>query len=234
MIQFQMTDCPEEREQAYRLRYEVYVEEFGYPFRAEQQSIHDELDLSAIHFQLKRGDTLIGTARANAISTLTDARIWERYGIVKSNLREPASVGIASRFILAKGSRGGPHFCKFLQEIYVWGLHHGFRSTYLDASPQLAPMYARLGWTQCAATYLDNALGVRIPMYLDMLDEAHLHTIRSPLYKSLQRAFSGTPPHPQPRERTPLPAQIDPFRSTRLHGSGSGSHSLQTASFPAL
>jgi len=190
MIRFETTDCPEEREQAYRLRYEVYVNEFGYPFQAEGQAIRDEMDQSAIHFLLKRGGSLIGAARANAISALTDFRIWERYGIAKSQLRVPESVGIASRFILAKCSRGGPHFCRFLQDIYVWGLHHGFRSTYLDASPQLAPLYLRLGWAQCAPNYHDHALGVRIPMHLDMLDEGHLADIRSPLRKSLMQALA--------------------------------------------
>jgi predicted GNAT family N-acyltransferase len=233
MIEFQTTDCPEELEQSYRLRYEVYVGEFGYPFRSDKQSIRDEMDVSAIHFQLKRGATLIGTARANAISNLTDARIWERYGIDKSNLREPESVGIASQFILTKCSRGGTNFCRFLQEIYGWGLQNGFRATYLDASPQLAPMYARLGWTQCAATYLDDALGVRIPMFLNMLDGAHLRAIRSPLHKSLQKALNEIQPHPQPLERILPPAQTAPCRNTTPHGSASGSHSFQTFSFPA-
>lgn len=191
MISFETTTCPDSRRQAYRLRYEVYVNEFGYPFEAPQQEIQDAMDSRAILFMLKRDGHLIGTARANALSTIEDQTVLDRYGIHKGRYQALDSVGIASRFILDRDSRGGPYFCRFLQDIYVWGLHHGFRTTYLDASPQLAPMYQRLGWAQCAPTYQDHALGVRIPMFLDMLDADHLKSIRSPLRKSLAQALEA-------------------------------------------
>lgn len=189
MITFQTTDCPEECRQCYRLRYEVYVNEFGYPFESSDETIRDDWDDTAIHFVLKQGCRLIGTARANDLTSIPNPRGWERYGILRDSIANPRSIGIASRFILDKAARGGTYFCRFLQEIYKWGLRHDFRATYLDASPQLAPLYYRLGWRQSAAVYHDAYLGERIPMYLDMLDASHLEQVHSPLLKSLAQAL---------------------------------------------
>ena len=68
MLEIRLAKTPKEKEQVFKLRYQIYVEELGYTqhyANHEQKRIEEPLDKSGHIFVALKNCNLVGTARSN-------------------------------------------------------------------------------------------------------------------------------------------------------------------------
>ena len=184
---FQIATTAEERDAIYRLRYDVYVREFNYPFPASPERLSDCWDASAVHFALKDGEPLLGAMRVNcAVSLAHDEAVVERYQLGNVSGCPLENLYLASRAIFTREARGGRHLRHMLREVFRWGLDQEVRVCVIDSSPRLVPLYERLGWVRYADHFQDAALGERVPLLLRLTDHDYLRSISSPFSSVLE------------------------------------------------
>ena len=181
MITISQAGTPQEREAAFQLRYEVYIREFDYPFRASAARLTDEWDSMATIFLLEENGHLIGTARMNsAVSLPGTEEVERRYRLSSFPECPPKKIFIGSRAILSRAARGGRQFRFLFREIFRWGVTNDVRLAIIDSSPALVPLYLRLGWVRYPNNFQDPALGERVPLVLRVTDHDYLQRIDSP------------------------------------------------------
>lgn len=183
-----------QREQVYRFRYDIYVQELGrYGDVADHEGrrlveVEDELARLKL---VKNGDQVIGTARLSwgGVPGALNERIVEQYDLrpfLDAVPHEHLAVG--ERLMFAPEYRGGPLLFKFVSESLTEFREMGIQLFFGDCEPHLLNSYQSLGYRPYTRRHVNKAeTGYLIPIVFVTGDLDYLRSIGSPLAKVLDR-----------------------------------------------
>ena len=179
-----------ERQEVYRFRYAVYVEEMGKSppdANHERRVLMDRFDATASLYLLRDGEgALVGTLRINHLAALESAQEALR-PIPLEPLLEQASLknlSYTSRLMLRADWRGGSSLALLCNRIFADSLEEGIRFDLCHAHPGLIELYEQLGYRRFCAGITLPGVGYQVPMLLALRDRAHLRRCRSPLMRN--------------------------------------------------
>lgn len=179
-----------ERQEVYRFRYAVYVEEMGKSppdANHERRVLMDRFDATASLYLLRDGEgALVGTLRINHLAALESAQEALR-PIPLEPLLEQAplkNLSYTSRLMLRADWRGGSSLALLCNRIFADSLEEGIRFDLCHAHPGLIELYEQLGYRRFCAGITLPGVGYQVPMLLALRDGAHLRRCRSPLMRN--------------------------------------------------
>jgi CRP-like cAMP-binding protein len=184
-----------EKEEIYRLRYEVYIEEMEGARRhpeadTDHRRFRDELDDYAVQFYIKQDGVIVGCARVN----LRRDGPWEcedRFDLERFHPAYPNQVAMASRFALRREARGTILMLQLSGAIAEFLCDQDQRFCFLDCHPELLPLYSRLGFRIYKPGFKHPNYTYVVPMVFVYGDLEHLEQVRSPLLP-IARRYPGT------------------------------------------
>ena len=179
-----------ERQDVYRFRYAVYVEEMGKSppdANHDRRVLMDRFDATASLYVLRDGEgALVGTLRVNHLAALESPQEALR-PIALEPLLEQApleTLAYTSRLMLRADWRGGSSLGLLCNRIFADGLDQGMRFDLCHAHPGLIELYEQLGYRRFCAGITRPGVGYQVPMLLALRDRAHLRRCRSPLMRN--------------------------------------------------
>ncbi|MGE0616065.1 MAG: GNAT family N-acyltransferase [Bacteriovoracia bacterium] len=186
-VRFEQVQDPERRDQCYRLRYDVFVEEQGLTTSANStfRILADELDESAVLLGAFDGDEAVATSRIN----YTDherSPYRALYDLDEQEAALPGRVSVISKLVIATSHRHSSVFLRFCRYMYRQQLERNIAHCFVGCAPALAGLYAKLGFRPYKAAIDVEGFGPIQPMLLDVFNEAYLNEIRSPLLPILK------------------------------------------------
>lgn len=178
-----------------RLRYEVYVEEMG---RRQPHADHavreirEPLDGEGMVLGAFLADgAAVGTLRVNTTAS-PSIEFRELYGWEARAAAFPGATFLASKLVVARSRRQHSTAVDLMRAGARLGVRNGWRFAWLDANAHLVQLYTRLGFRLQHERHHPLFGRVSI-MELDLLDTAHLQSIRSPLVRDrLERLVPNT------------------------------------------
>jgi GNAT superfamily N-acetyltransferase len=199
-----------DREAIYRLRYDIYVEEMGYPFPGADhlgRRLAEPMLRPTRLLMAEEGGALVGTLQFNwgAECGFTDheRRIYRLSDFVAFVGDE--SVMIAGRFMTRPSHRDTDLPALMLGRMFEFALDNGVRLLFGDCRPHLINNYLRLGFRTFARTYNDPVAGMLAPLVFVIDDVAHLARIKSHLAPLFRAKRPGAPDAIVPRILDVLP-----------------------------
>src|SRR5438132_4094562 len=180
-----------EKEEIYRLRYEVYIEEMKGARRHTEADVaerrfRDELDDHAVQFYVRQDAKILGCARLN----LRRDGPWEcedRFELEKFAPAYPTQIAIASRFALHPAVRGSVAMKELSYAVIDFSQKHEQRVCFLDCHPKLLPLYSRLGFRIYKPGFKHPKYTYVIPMVMVFGDLEYFERVNSPLLLIMQR-----------------------------------------------
>jgi CRP-like cAMP-binding protein/predicted GNAT family N-acyltransferase len=185
-----------EREQVYRLRYDIYIDEMHYPYANADHAgrrLADALDATARLLLAREGDQALGTMRIQfGADAPFDVGSVSTYGLDRlRGLVAPAQLAILTRFMIRPEHRAGPlarsMFLRFAELLVKERIEVAF----LDCLPHLVNFYTGLGFRPSGPAVNDAISGVLVPMALLLGDHDHLQRVESPLLPVLREGPPG-------------------------------------------
>ena len=185
-IAVQKARTDDERQEIYRFRYRVYVEEMGLdPPDADRamKRLRDPLDLSSDLYALHDGDAVVGSLRVTHFPDAADpAALVARYDMGPALLDLPReAICVTSRFMLDPKFRHGTAIFRLMEAAWKDVSRRGIRLAYGDCSPHLVPFYEHLGFRRYTRAYSDTAYGFKVPILMVVRDVLRFERVRSPL-----------------------------------------------------
>ncbi|WP_416667681.1 cyclic nucleotide-binding domain-containing protein [Egbenema bharatensis] len=185
----------EEKQQIYRFRYQVYVEEMRKKPKAANHTariLTDPLDETSILLYVTHADEIIATLRRNFLdASKLPETIQEKLSI--ADFTHPKhQLSISTRLMIAPQWRRSVMVGAIVAEAYRQGRERDLQFDFVHCAPWLVPFYENLGYRRYTDHFLDSDTGLQIPMILVMEDVEHLRTVRSPFYR-LARKQKNTP-----------------------------------------
>lgn len=192
-ITFHIAETEAEREQIYRLRYEIYVEEmhiFGSVADHERRMLSGHNDEHARILYAKCGDELIGSLRLNlGKDGVFSQELETTYSLsrFRPTVKDEQML-VLTRFMVKKEFRGGPIAYRMIEEVAKICLTEQIEMAVCDCQPHLIRYYQRMGFRSYDCdVYNDGEFGIMIPLAFAIRDLAYLAAIRSPLKKALDQ-----------------------------------------------
>jgi predicted GNAT family N-acyltransferase len=177
----------QDRLQAYRIRYTVYVVEQGkcYPSADHRQQIFsDDLDASATIIVVANENGPCGTVRANFLHSVGVRPSFERQiDLSLCSLIPDRNISICSRLAVLPEHRGRIVSSLLFSEIYRYGLSCNTQLCFEACAPSLLPIFRKYGFREYYPPYLDPIVGPLHRMVLVLDDLAHLERVRSPFLR---------------------------------------------------
>jgi GNAT superfamily N-acetyltransferase len=182
----------EAREQVYRFRYRIYVEEMRLsPPEADhvRRTLRDALDDVAVAFTLVDDGEVVGSLRAVYLADVPDpAPLIEKFRLQPAlEAFGPGAIGATSRFMVDPKLRGGRAIFELMAAAFEDVQARGVRLNYGDCSPHLLTFYEHLGYRRYTRAYNDTAYGFKVPILMLIRDRARLDLVRSPLARLAAR-----------------------------------------------
>jgi predicted GNAT family N-acyltransferase len=180
-----VANTAEEKHQAYRLRYAVYIAEQGKSYPEADvfdQALSDDLDSSAAVLTVMRGSECCGTVRTNWFSCPLVASIYGAANRLELFQEIPADqLAICSRLAVAPQHRGGNITRLLFSALYAVGLRCHTVLCFQNCRPPLVPFFVRYGFQQYLPTISDPVVGTLHPMVLALDDLEYFEQVDSPL-----------------------------------------------------
>ncbi len=193
MLEIRLAKTPEEREEIFKLRYQIYIEELGfwesftnYEPNHEQKKLEYPLDLSANLFVAFNNHELVGTLRYNYTKNL-DSDYYPKLDKMSETVGDAhlLSTSISGRFMLKSYLRGTLIGLRIMQAYYQQLLLDKIKFDFIDAEEDLVPFFEKLGYQTIGkidySIYESGAV-----MVLETLNIKHLEKVKSP-FRSLYR-----------------------------------------------
>jgi GNAT superfamily N-acetyltransferase len=160
-----------DRQEEFRFRYRVYVDELGLrPREADhaRRLLADELDRYARSYALVADGEIVGAVRLIFIQDLPDAgRLIERFSMGPAlAFCGAAAICTTSRFIIDARFRGRKSMLLLMEEVFRDARSRGFRLNYGDCSASLLSFYMPLGYRAYAPSFDDPSYGSEIPLVM--------------------------------------------------------------------
>lgn len=179
---------PQEREAAYRLRYEVYIGELGHRQSAadhRRRIIREPLDASALILIACLRDRIVGTVRTSFGGVSDFGSLAALHGMADAGPCYPDGVSLTSQLVIDPGFRNGRVFRALATAAFRAALSAGIAIDFIDCEQRLMPMYAWLGYRATHELPFEHpGLGPRHSMHL-WTDRDYLRSVRSPLLRSM-------------------------------------------------
>ena len=180
-----------EKEEIYRLRYEVYIEEMRGERRHTEADVaerrfRDELDDHAVQFYVRQDGKILGCVRLN----LRRDGPWEcedRFELEKFVPAYPIQLTMASRFAVHQAARGSVVMMQLCCALAEFMQKHEQRFCFLDCHPKLLPLYSRLGFRIYKPGFKHPKYTYVIPMVMVFGDLEYFERVNSPLLPIMQR-----------------------------------------------
>ncbi len=140
MLEIRLARTPEEREQVFKLCYQIYVEELGwfencenYEPNHEQKKVEEPLDVSANLFMAFHKNELAGTLRGNYAKNL-DSDYYTKLYKMREKARDahPLSTSITSRLMVQHDLRGTGIGLRMLVSSYNQQFLDGIKFDFID------------------------------------------------------------------------------------------------------
>ena len=187
---------PEERDEVFRFRYQVYVEEMG-RYRSvadhEGRKLIEADDATARLYYAADGERPVGAMRHNWGG---DAPFSERqvaqYSLAPFLERIPADeIIVGERFMVAPSQRGTDLIFNLFRTYLDFVNTKRIQLIFGDCEPHLLNLYLGMGFRTYAATNVNSAeTGYLIPLVMVPEDLDYMRQIKSPLIKVL-KDFAG-------------------------------------------
>jgi predicted GNAT family N-acyltransferase len=184
---FSVTTSRTDRELAQigRLRYELFIERDGKPYRGadkEQRLFLEPVDKCSLNFFGTIGnDCVIAVRSTKVLDTKCDEQLSR---IVEKSALPPDQISttvISSRFVVCEQIRARRLIPEVFRRVYRTALSSGMTHGILAARPSLVPIFERFGFVAGSAAFLDEIAGPMVIMKLDLFDRNHLAKMISPL-----------------------------------------------------
>jgi len=182
MLTIRFAATAEDREQVWRLRYRIYVEEMGYDFGATPDRRLPDVPPKNNRLLLAEADgAAVGTV---AIDWGGDLAFGDDDRAVYQLDRFLAAVPAdrlmtVTRFMTTPEARQGQAPELLLDAVLHFALERGVAAIFLDCRPHLINFYMRLGFRPYAPTASHPIPGILVPLVLLLDDHAHLVRVRS-------------------------------------------------------
>lgn len=179
-------------EQAFRLRYDVFVDEMGYLIDSadhEKGIDRDEVDTFSNIYVVIDEDRVVATARVLYskdcdLSNLISRELADGWQIEKFIEHFPKSVAVSTKFVIIPEYRGTLAAIRLTSQIYQDILRDGIVFLFSICSPSTIELYQQLAFRFYAPAYAD-AIGVTIPIVQAVNDWDYMKAIKSPLLKAI-------------------------------------------------
>jgi CRP-like cAMP-binding protein/N-acyl-L-homoserine lactone synthetase len=187
-----------EKEEIYRLRYQVYIEEMGGGNRHTEadlvaRQLRDEFDERAYHFYVRQDGVIAASARLN-LRRDGPLECEDEFELSRFAPAFPNYVSMSSRMVLHSALRGSHLLKQLTCAMYQFARSHDIQFDFLDSHPRLLSLYCRLGHRIYKAGFRHPKYVFVIPMVLVMDDLEHLEKVKSPfipLAKCLPASVEG-------------------------------------------
>jgi predicted GNAT family N-acyltransferase len=191
-FEIRILDSLEEKQQVFKLRYEIYCDELHCkPLENEQHLLTDRFDETAYIFAAYQSGELVGTMRVNLA---VDSELpFETENNVRQLAQRfyPAHVSSATKFAVKPKYRSSVLAFKMTAASYCFGLSKNILYDFIDINnPNLIDFYLRLGYKKYTDRKFTNQYGEFQPMVLEPFNEKYLREIKSPLAGLLQNYLS--------------------------------------------
>jgi hypothetical protein len=191
MLEIRLAQTPEEKEEVFKLRYQIYVEELGYSQHyADKQhyKIEEPLDKSGNIFVAFHKGNLVGTARSNYAINSDLGYYAELYQISEiAGDVHPWGTSIGTKFMIQRHLRGSRIALSIMQSYYYQLLQDKIKFDFIDCEPHMIPFFQRLGY-QPIDMINHPEYGSGLALMLDVFNLEHLQRVKSP-FQRLYRNF---------------------------------------------
>ena len=186
MLEIRLAETPEEKEQVFRLRYQIYVEEIGYNLKYtnhNNEKIEETLDNSGNIFVALKDGKLVGTGRSNYARNSDLGYYTELYKMREiAGDAHPFSTSIGTKFMIQKHLRGSRIAFGIMQAHYNQMLLDKIRFDFIDCEPHMIPFFQKLGY-QTIDMINHPEYGSGMAMMLDVFNLKHLQRVKSPFMR---------------------------------------------------
>ncbi len=182
-----ITTCPEQLEEVFRFRYSVYVEEMNRHQRYADhltQRIKDPLDQFGHVWVAHDDKKLVGTVRINLLREGCIGEYQDLYGLHGQDELQRYGTSITTRLMISRQYRSGTLAVRLSKAVFEFALANGIREDYIDCNAPLDQFFSRLGHRR-VRDIEHPEYGNVVVMKLDLHDQQHLRSIRSPLSKRI-------------------------------------------------
>jgi GNAT superfamily N-acetyltransferase len=181
-----------EREQVYRFRYRIYVEDMHLsPPDADHARgiLRDALDDVAVAYALYDDGEVVGSLRGVYLADVPDPTpLIEKFRLQPAlEAFGPEAIGATSRFMVHPKLRGGRAIFELMAACFEDAQARGVRLNYGDCSPHLLTFYEHLGYRRYTRAYNDTAYGFKVPILMLVGDRDRFNLVRSPLARLAAR-----------------------------------------------
>ncbi|AIF49587.1 cyclic nucleotide-binding domain-containing protein [Pelosinus sp. UFO1] len=191
-IKIRIASTKREKEAIYKLRYRVYVEEMGKtPIASanhEKKKIMDVMDDQSVLLYAQLGSEVIGTLRVTIgkielfPSELQEIFKMQRFATFLQGSRNQKQC-LSTKMMVISKYRNSQAAYLLLSKGYEVGRDEGVQFSFGGCSPQLVPLYERLGFRRLGYNFFERGFGLIIPLFLILEDLEHLQAVRSPFLR---------------------------------------------------
>jgi GNAT superfamily N-acetyltransferase len=172
-----------------RLRYDVYVREFGRrPAGCDDEQglqVEAEDETSTIYAAFD-GDVAIACLRLTPFDTLDAESPWRERYQSKSFPVPEAQQAMLSRLVVRPDRRGTLLAPRLLAAAYDSFRAAGGELIFLRCMANMVPLYEVMGWRRYKPGAADSDAGFRLPMVMIAGDWTYFEAVKSPLLDSVQ------------------------------------------------
>lgn len=232
MVEIGIVSSVLERQDIYKLRYQVLVNEMGKNLNSadhNREIIVDDLDDTALLIYAKQENKLIASLRINIGPFEVDMNT--NFALEKFSNFKPDELSYFSHMVVDSNWWGTTILGRLLVLGFQELKNKGVKFCFIKSTPFMVQFYENMGFRRYKENYNDPDFGYLIPMILVMEDVEHLRTVSSPFagIAAKGQIFSQTPVwfknnFPQllgvTNERALPIEDFWKFLATKLHESG--------------
>jgi CRP-like cAMP-binding protein/GNAT superfamily N-acetyltransferase len=181
----------DERESAFRLRYDVYVREMG---RSQphadhaRQAVEEPFDSQGGHIFLARdGDVPVGTVRVNLLRE-GPLECQDLYELERFVRYYPNAISMTTKLMVTRSHRGAAASWQLAAAAYRFARDNGVLIDFIDTNPHLVRMYQRFGYRFYKSNISHPEYGSVVPMAFFVGDVSYLEVVGSP-FLELARGY---------------------------------------------
>lgn len=181
-MEVSLATTPEELQEVYSLRYQIYIEELGKTFiqhDAESRIMKDELDDSAFHICLRNNGELIGMVRLRYPKAGDKELSRLRIPI---ELQQKYNISVSSRMMLRKENRSSTAMLRLMNFTYDKCIRDGIHIGIIEVEKHLVETYKKFGFHEIG-TIINEYQLERTLMFVNGRDYQHFKEIASPYSK---------------------------------------------------
>jgi len=176
-------ELDQERQAAFRLRYEVYIEEMNIPDKAadhQMRIIEEPWDDDALILGAFAGDELIGTLRMRLGNTASFSHYESLFSLGLFRPHFPERASYTDRFAVDSAHRHGLAAVRLCVAGFRLYQTHNVSLDFICCQPHMRGLFEKLGYRQVLPDIIHPFGGRVHPMVLNTCDPEHLVKCRSP------------------------------------------------------